>query len=195
MVEQWKLEYLEHLEAALGKRLSAIAEMADIASTTLTRPVNDRSHKYTLKETTLDKVAKATGIPYDNFKARYFGAATFVHPASTISKPESSKGFAEPGIAPWKARTPGGYKIDKPLPNSPYQTGTILIVDLNGKPKPGDEIIANKLDFENDSAETLIGRFAPPYIIPFGNEANPEVIDGDVRIVGPIVSFFKEPAL
>lgn len=43
---------------------SALAELAGISSTTLTRPLNNPDHKFKLSNTTLEKIRAATGIDF-----------------------------------------------------------------------------------------------------------------------------------
>ena len=63
----WSIEYLKHVEKKTGRKLSAIAVDANLSSTTLTRPVNARDYKFQVKQTTLDAVERATGIPWGPF--------------------------------------------------------------------------------------------------------------------------------
>ncbi|MEM1079241.1 MAG: hypothetical protein AAGI09_11985 [Pseudomonadota bacterium] len=68
MSKPWEKRYIEHVMNVTGKTLSAIARDAKISSTTLTRPMNDPDHKFTLKMTTLHRVAESTGIPLAGFQ-------------------------------------------------------------------------------------------------------------------------------
>lgn len=67
-MDRWEIRYLRHVEKETGKSLSAIAKMAGIAPTTLTRPVNSEGHKYAVKLSTLEAVHRATGIPFVGFR-------------------------------------------------------------------------------------------------------------------------------
>lgn len=68
MSDRWEIRYLRHVEKTTGKSLSAIAKLAGVSSTTLTRPVNSPDHKFTIKQTTLEAVERATGIPFGGFR-------------------------------------------------------------------------------------------------------------------------------
>jgi len=221
MQEPWEKQYLKHVMRETGLSLSAVAKNAGLSSTTLTRPMNDPDHSFILKRATLEKVEAAFNIPYLPFMAqgRTSKGSTQTEDGSeilptdqayTLQKPQSDQGLSEPAVAPWRprdtdfgkkilnylapdARTPAGYRLGIAIPHLNYEAGTILVVDLNGAPKPGDTVIANKIDFDTGGAETLIGRFAPPYIVPPDAAKSPELVGRDTRIVGPIVSYFKDP--
>lgn len=68
MGESWQSQYLRHVEAQTGEKLSVIARKAGVSSTTLTRPANDPEHKFQMKLETLRAVQKATGIPFGPFQ-------------------------------------------------------------------------------------------------------------------------------
>lgn len=67
-MSSWEIEYLRHVERETGKSLSAIAKMAGVSSTTLTRPVNNPDHPYKVKLATLEAVERETGIPFAPFR-------------------------------------------------------------------------------------------------------------------------------
>jgi phage repressor protein C with HTH and peptisase S24 domain len=68
MSENWEIRYLRHVKRETGKSLSAIARDAGVASTTLTRPVNNADHKFSVKQATLEAVERVTGISFDGFR-------------------------------------------------------------------------------------------------------------------------------
>lgn len=67
MQEDWSLIYVRHILAKLGIAPSALAELAGVSSTTLTRPLNSDDYSYRISPRTLDKIQDATGIPYAGF--------------------------------------------------------------------------------------------------------------------------------
>lgn len=67
MTESWPLEYLRHVVSKLNISPSALAQLAEVSSTTITRPLNSTEHKFEISRRTLDKVKNATGIPYQPF--------------------------------------------------------------------------------------------------------------------------------
>lgn len=88
MQNPWEIEYLRHVEKVDGRSLSAIAKAANIAPTTLTRPVNDEKHKYSIKLQTLEAVRQETGIDFIEFQKRAVQQQGFSEPAnkSTLAR-------------------------------------------------------------------------------------------------------------
>lgn len=63
--EDWAIPYLRDVMRRLEiEHPSQLAEKAGVYSTTLTRPMNNPDHPYKISRTTLEKVKKATGIPF-----------------------------------------------------------------------------------------------------------------------------------
>ncbi len=60
--ESATLLYLRHVLEETGMSPSALAKSVGISSTTLTRPLNNPSYKFNLSTSTLEKIAKYTGI-------------------------------------------------------------------------------------------------------------------------------------
>lgn len=56
------LAFIRHVLRETGLSPSALAKLAGIASTTLTRPLNKTEHKFNLSATTIEKISKVTGI-------------------------------------------------------------------------------------------------------------------------------------
>jgi len=67
MSEDWKKRYIRHVVSETGTSLSAIAAKAGVSSTTLTRPMNNRDHKSSIKIETLDAIRRSTQIDYGPF--------------------------------------------------------------------------------------------------------------------------------
>lgn len=63
MQAEWEIEYLRRVLEKTGLTPSALARRAGVASSTITRALNDPSHKFRPSTTTLGKVSIATGIP------------------------------------------------------------------------------------------------------------------------------------
>ena len=56
--------YVRYVMSELNISASKLAKMADLAPTTLTRALNDPTHKYTLSMSTMGKIYQATGINF-----------------------------------------------------------------------------------------------------------------------------------
>lgn len=66
MTQDWHLDYVRTVMERTGLSATGLANRAGIASTTLTRAMNDPQHKFQLSLTTLQKIEAATGIPFLN---------------------------------------------------------------------------------------------------------------------------------
>lgn len=58
----WHLDYIRAVLAATGLSATALAAKTGIASSTLTRALNNPDHKFRLSLTTLNKIRDATGV-------------------------------------------------------------------------------------------------------------------------------------
>lgn len=61
-----QLAYLRRVMERTGLAPTALAQAAGVASTTLTRPLNDPDYPFEISNRTIKKVEAATGIPYAN---------------------------------------------------------------------------------------------------------------------------------
>lgn len=59
--------YIRYVMDRLDIAPTALAARAGLSATTLTRPLNDPEHKFTLSNSTLAKVGAATGISYSDY--------------------------------------------------------------------------------------------------------------------------------
>ncbi|WP_170116509.1 S24 family peptidase [Devosia submarina] len=62
--------YVRHVMEAKNLSATALAKLAGMPSTTLTRPLNDPEHKFALSSTTIEKIAAATGISLASFLSK-----------------------------------------------------------------------------------------------------------------------------
>ena len=67
---QGSLDYLRFVLDQTGLTPSALAAKAGLSSTTLTRPLNDKGHKFTLSTSTLARIKDATGFDAGPFLTR-----------------------------------------------------------------------------------------------------------------------------
>lgn len=59
--------YVRYVMEVKGLTPTALAKKAGMPSTTLTRPLNDPDHKFALSNTTIEKIAAATGVTMSTF--------------------------------------------------------------------------------------------------------------------------------
>lgn len=76
--------------------------------------------------------------------------------------------------------------------------GDLVIADLAGAPMPGDHVIAQVYDWQKGSADSIVRRFQPPYLLAHSTAANPpapiRTDDTAVAIKARIVAVFRCPA-
>jgi len=69
--------YVRHVMEVTGLSATALAKKAGMPSTTLTRPLNDPEHKFSLSSSTIEKIATATRISLSSFLAQRGGSRDF----------------------------------------------------------------------------------------------------------------------
>lgn len=67
MERPWTLRYVRHVLDTLALKPSALANLAGLSSTTLTRPLNDPEHPFDLSMGTIEKIQEKTGIAFAPF--------------------------------------------------------------------------------------------------------------------------------
>ena len=70
-----QLAYLRRVMERTGLAPTALAQAAGVASTTLTRPLNDPDYPFEISNRTIKKVEAATGIPYADHSSGQAGPA------------------------------------------------------------------------------------------------------------------------
>ncbi|WP_193336191.1 S24 family peptidase [Devosia beringensis] len=65
--------YVRHVMQVTGLSATALAKKAGMPSTTLTRPLNDPEHKFSLSNSTIEKIASATRITLASFLSQKGG--------------------------------------------------------------------------------------------------------------------------
>lgn len=83
------LTYIRYVLRELNISPTALAQKAGISPTTLTRPLNKAEHKFNLSATTIEKIAKVSGInpgPFFNNKDFASVALATIHDPDTYDK-------------------------------------------------------------------------------------------------------------
>lgn len=191
-------DWLKAMASHMGMSLSQLARAAGMAASTVTRFVNDQTNTLTVQQSTLEQIANYTGFRPYQFPGR------------------ARPGFAEPDAIPFdlddrapqdwvrgavreaKAGRNGieawvmkGAALDAMgvLPND------IVIIDQNLRPKPGDVVIAQIVDYQRATAETVMRVFQPPYICGHSvrlGPMRPEQVDEErVSIAGTAIGFIR----
>ena len=63
------------------------------------------------------------------------------------------------------AAHPATYRLLRSEIGAGLLAGDIVLVDIGRQPKPGDLVLVTKNDPDTDTQETVLRRFAPPYLI------------------------------
>jgi transcriptional regulator with XRE-family HTH domain len=63
-MDSWEVDYLRKVLEQTGMSGNALAAAAGLSPSTINRPLNDPDYQGRVSPSTLDKVAKATNIPY-----------------------------------------------------------------------------------------------------------------------------------
>lgn len=79
--------YVRHVMSELGLAATALAAKAGLSATTLTRPLNDPDHKFSISTSTLAKIGAASGISYSAFLRREESASAIARPSHRRLRP------------------------------------------------------------------------------------------------------------
>lgn len=99
--------YVRHVMEVKGLSPTALAKLAGMPSTTLTRPLNDPHHKFALSNTTIEKIAAATGITL----------SAFLNASGTVR--EFERVPLDEGYSPTPDADGEGYERESYSPNIP----------------------------------------------------------------------------
>lgn len=189
-------EWLKRLPTLTGKPLTRIAKEIKIAPSTLTRPLMEGDDgTSTLHANTIAKIVAHTGAPAPAEQGSPvsgrrsplgFGedAAPFVpQPGDPINAAIAAFTANYDAFALWTIRT-------RAVELAGFTPGDVAILDLNGKPQPGDVVCAQVYNWGRMTAETVVRVFerAAPVELLVGKTLDPSlqqpiVIDGERVIV------------
>lgn len=191
-------DWLKAMASHLGLSMSQLARNAGMAASTLTRYVNDETDTLTIQQSSLEAVANFTGFRPYQFPGRSrpgFNEPDAIPfelddrvPAPWVRSAVLEARSGRNGIEAWVMK---GAALDAMgiLP------GDVIIVDQNLKPKPGDVVVAQIVDYGRGSAETVIRVYQPPYICSHSvrlGPMRPEQVDEDrVSIAGTAIGFLR----
>lgn len=126
---------------------------------------------------------------------------------SGAAEPDRSQGFGEPAATPFAAPRSVTDLIQRAMPGTrtfaTYQMGRavlgfgllprdILVVDLGRRPTDGDVVLANRVDQELGTAETMIARLSHGLLLADQPLENPLPSDADdVAVLGVIAGSLR----
>lgn len=188
--------WVERALEKTGETPSALARRAGLATTTLTRFLNDQNSPM-LGLRSLAKLAHVAGI----------------EPPLGVAKPDQSRGMAEAEGTPYdpEAGSPIAAAISallsrrnaadpwrlstRAIEQRGYMPGDIVIVDLNAKPESGSIVCAQVYEWAKGSAETVFRVYEPPYLVAACADAElatalrrPLIVDNDRVVIKGVVT-------
>lgn len=189
-------DWLRMIAERSGQSLTAIADEIGVARSTLTRPLKkDDPGTSTLNARTIDKIVAFTGLPPPGSAAPPVArkptrglaesdAAPYVmEPRDPLGAAVQALIAGRNGIDPWTIKS-------RALELAGYLPGDVVLVDLNGTPKPGDAVCAQIYDWPRMKAETVMRVYeqAPPVALLVSRSLDPTVqqpvvIDGERVLV------------
>lgn len=199
-MEPTREEIRQWLEAALKKTNetpSALARRAGLATTTLTRFLND-PHAPMLTLRSLAKVAHAADIqPLGLPQKKIVPSAGYLSESEAEPYRFGDEGTLDLAIKaligdrtaadPWLIKT-------RSLDLAGLLPGDIVIVDLNERAVSGDVVCAQAYQWEKSLAETVFRLYEPPYLVAATSDAalaaslrKPLLVDHDAIIIKGVV--------
>ena len=176
-IKSWLLAIIENS----SETPTDIARRAGIATTTVTRFLNDPDHTGTLSPSTIRKIALTQGVqPPEGVKLK---PASMKNSVLSTGQQNFSEGEGTPYILPEKAKTqtleqqavslvlashknvtPWRLKADS-LSAIGYMRNDILFVDIARQPKANDIVCAQHYNWQQGTAQTLFRLYRPPYLM------------------------------
>ncbi len=197
-------EWLMFVRQKTGKSYTYIAREAGIATSTLTRHVNDPDYPHTLSTQTIAKIASKFGVSppnaFDVTAEPNSGHGSGFSESEAVPYEPKGRGSDiraavdalianRRGCDPWELRT-------RALELAGYLPGDIVIVDLNETPRTGDVVCAQVYDWERGGAETIWRIYEEPYLVAASGERlhrRPLLVDRrNVVVKGVVRGLFRE---
>ncbi len=156
--------YILGVMSRTGWSQTVLAQRAGIDPSTLSRFLSSERPGYSLRESTLRKIAQASRVPRSGEGVPVPGFAESEATPLTASHSDLLAaliaGLAADGhnIDPWCLKS-------AVLENAGYRRGDILLVKLGETPLPGDVVCAQIFDWAKSRAETVFRIYHPPYLV------------------------------
>ncbi len=160
-------DWILALPEVTGKSLTRIAEEADVAVTTLTKPANNPDHKHVTSTVTIAKIVETHGVApplgFEHLKPMRGLAEPEAQEYRYDAEPDVNeliKAYiaGRPSIAAWVLKT-------RALEHLGFMPGDIALLDLNASWRAGDIVCAQLYNHERGRTETIWRRYEPPYLV------------------------------
>lgn len=199
---QMQRQWLRSVIDETGIKATPLASLSGIATSTLTRFLEEGDdNPHTLHPTTIEKIAKATGIappaaaaaPTKRFVRGLRDDGVKFVAADHIDGPAIENAL--------KALKAGRNNVDawtlksRSLEAAGYFPGDVVLVDLSRHPQPGDIVAAQVLDDRGEAKETAFRFYEPPFLVALSYEPafrKPQVLDHEkVAILGVVTNLIR----
>lgn len=199
--------WLERAVAQTGDTPSGLARRAGLATTTLTRFLNDAGSPM-LSLRSIAKIAHVAGVPPIGLSIEMAGAQSELREPEAVqyrsNEPQSLVANALKALIGGRASASPWVLKSRALDAIGYMPNDILIVDLNVAAAPGDIVCAQAYNWTSGVAETMFRLFEAPYLVgatadptPNASARRPLLVDNDrVIIKGAVIAALRaNPAL
>lgn len=171
-------DWIKAVASHMGLSPSQLALNSRMAASTLTRWLNDKSNTVGISQSSLEKVASYSGFRPGQYPGRLRGNSlaepdtlpleqdNAPHPEWVKAAVASAKA-GKNGIEAWVMK---GAALD----GMGILPGDVVIVDHNRRPKAGDVVIAQILDYSTDTTETVMRLWQPPFIMMHSIRLGPQ---------------------
>lgn len=191
-------DWINAMARQMGVSPSRLALNSGSAASTVTRFLNDESGTIGVTQTTLEKIAAYTGFRPHQFPGR--NRAGFAEPDAVafandngdhqdwVRQAVAAARAGKNGIEAWvmKGAALDGLGI---LPND------VVLIDHNLKPKAGDVVVVQIVDYATGSAETVMRVFQPPFVVGHSirlGPIRPEHVDEErVSVTGTSIGVLR----
>lgn len=192
-------DWIASLPELTGKSLTKIAEEAEIAVTTLTKPANNPDHPHVTSTLTIAKIVEKHRVkPPLGFEHLAGAPAGFGEREATPFRYDAPpdinalvKDFVadRPGVDPWTLRT-------RAIELFGYMPGDVVILDLNAEWYPAAIVCAQWFNRATGRDETIWRRYDPPYLITATTDASltKTIHEDAVGRKGAVIMAFRVPA-
>lgn len=190
--------WLRALLAQMNETPTGLARRAGIASSTLTRFLDDDSAAMLsgrtiaklqhVANTTLPAPAAIVGVSPPGL-AEDEGKPYAVSPNEPLAQAIAALVGSRPSADPWVLTTAH-------LTEAGILPGDIAIVDLAAEPRGGDVVCAQIYDWRAGRAETVFRLYEPPYLVAATRDRRvrrPEVVDNDRVVIKGVVTDLLRP--
>lgn len=177
---------------------SQLALKSGMAASTVTRYLNDDTGNLTVQQSTLEKIAALTGFRPYQFPGR--GRPGMAEPDAVPFDQDQARevDWVRSAVASLKAGRNGvdawvmkGAALD----GMGVLPGDIVIIDQNMRPKPGDVVIVQLVDYLRGQAETVMRVWQPPFVCTHSlrlGPQRPEQVDEErVQLAGTAIGFIR----